>query len=403
MRSLLKNISLLLLFVACFSISFASAAPSPTPKEEVLTPAKLLSSRFGEAVTATGATRPTQNYSDENTRANFLISDHARRTYRTADGNTFTVEAVQTRTNSAAYALLTAAAEQMRQANGSVNPLDGIGTYAVANGNRTVFFRDTYFVNIEATGDNPDASSIAQAARAFDSALAQAAIDADDIPVLVKHLPDWQQAQQRANYAVSLAGLQNIVGQQQLLHGYDFSGGSEAVVAPYTSPSGAPVQLVIVEHFTPQLAADNDRFLAARANELRASGAPVPAYRRIGNYLVFAFDAPDEAAANALIGQVKYEQDVRWLGDNPFAQQRAERAYTMMTLNVLLGSLKSAGLGILLCLGVGATLGSIVFMRRRAQSAAAATYSDAGGMVRLGIDDLTAPRDTTRLLASDKK
>jgi len=75
----------------------------------------------------------------------------------------------------------------------------------------------------------------------------------------------------------------------------------------------------------------------------------------------------------------------------------------MMSLNVLLNSLKSAGLGVLLCLSVGGILGSIIFMRRRAQSEQASTYSDAGGMVRLGIDNLTSHDDAIRMLPPAEK
>jgi hypothetical protein len=41
-----------------------------------------------------------------------------------------------------------------------------------------------------------------------------------------------------------------------------------------------------------------------------------------------------------------------------------------------------------------------LFTRRRAQQAAQHAYSDAGGMMRLNIDDLTAETDPHRLLNS---
>jgi hypothetical protein len=366
---------------------------------------ELLPSRLGEQAIASGKPQPAQL--NEQTRANFLITDGARRTYRIADGKALMLEVARTRTGAAAYALVTAAAEQMRgETNAVFNALEGVGAYGFSLGKRVVFFRGANFVTLEATAQNQEAtdySYIAQAAKEFDSLLIKEGASDEDVPVLVMHLPAWEQAQQRAIYAVTLDGLQEAIGRQPILQGYDFGGGTEAVVAPYPSESNTTARLVIIEHLTPQFAADNERFIAARANELRSSGAPVPAHRRIGNYLVFAFGAPTEAAATELIGQVKYEQDVRWLGDNPFAQERANRAYTMMSINVLLSSLKSAGIGILLCLSIGSIVGSIIFMRRRAESLAASTYSDAGGMVRLGIDNLTQQEDPARLLSSGGK
>ncbi len=96
------------------------------------------------------------------------------------------------------------------------------------------------------------------------------------------------------------------------------------------------------------------------------------------------------AAAERLAGQVKYEKDVRWLGDNPHAYERHNRAWINMSASVLINTVKAAGLAILLCLGVGGLFGAIIFRRRRAQAALAQSYSDAGGMMRLDLDDHAA-------------
>src|SRR6266852_2587216 len=79
---------------------------------------------------------------------------------------------------------------------------------------------------------------------------------------------------------------------------------STTVVSNY-----GPSQLVIVEFTTPQFASDNDRRITAKIHELKNQGQPVPtAYRRVGNYSVFVFNAPDEQTAKQLIDQVKYQQ-----------------------------------------------------------------------------------------------
>jgi hypothetical protein len=51
-----------------------------------------------------------------------------------------------------------------------------------------------------------------------------------------------------------------------------------------------------------------------------------------------------------------------------------------------------------MCIGIGALIGALLFRHRRAQKAAA--YSDAGGSVRLNLDDLTSTVDSNRLLGS---
>ncbi len=206
---------------------------------------------------------------------------------------------------------------------------------------------------------------------------------AGEIPVLSKHLPNWETARAQAVYALSLAKLQAAVGNQPVLDVVSFAGGAEAVTAKYEQG-----QLVIVEFQTPQLASDTDARVGQRIAELRAASQPVPsAYRRVGNYAVFVFDAPNEQAANALIEQVHYEKVVQWLGEDPHRNERANRYWLNMSGSLIVNTVKATGLAILLCLGIGGLFGGVVFMRRRAQAALNEQYSDAGGMMRLNLDE----------------
>ncbi|MBV9958211.1 MAG: hypothetical protein JO360_07310, partial [Acidobacteria bacterium] len=179
----------------------------------------------------------------------------------------------------------------------------------------------------------------------------------------------------------------------------NFTGGAEAVTATYGNE-----RLVIIENTTPQLATENDARINAKINELKSSGQPVPsAYRRVGNYSVFVFDAPDEATAAQLIDKISYEQVVQWLGNNPHWMERAEREYRQTTAGVILSVIKGTGLSLLICLGIGGIFGSIVFRRRRAQAAMTEAYSDAGGMLRLNLDEMTPQADPSRLLGKGER
>jgi hypothetical protein len=215
------------------------------------------------------------------------------------------------------------------------------------------------------------------------------------LPVLVMHLPDWEkQVGGDYAYATSLPALQKAAGNQPALDAFEFDSGVEAVTAKY-----ADGRLVIVEFPTPQHSVDADAAVKRRVEELKAAGKPAPSlYSRVGNYSVFVFDAPDFAAAERLASQVRYEKDVRWLGRNPHAEEKAVRAYTSTMGNVIFTTLKTTGLAILLCLGVGGAVGGLVFLRRRSQQAAREVYTDAGGMVRLNIEDLNTPPATSNLL-----
>jgi hypothetical protein len=236
---------------------------------------------------------------------------------------------------------------------------------------------------------------------AVPSAQAQAeaqGVGADEpggIPVLVMHLPDWEKkAGGGYVYAHNMPALQKAVGNRPALDAFDFDEGTEAVTSKYEGG-----QLVIVEFPTPQHAFDADAAVRRRIEELRAAGQPVPSsYKRVGNYSVFVFDAPDSASAEKLISGVKYEKDVRWLGRNPHAEENAVRAYTSTMGGVILTTLITTGFAILLCLGVGGAVGAVVFFHRRARNAAQEIYTDAGGMVRLNIEDLNTPPRTTNLL-----
>jgi hypothetical protein len=111
------------------------------------------------------------------------------------------------------------------------------------------------------------------------------------------------------------------------------------------------------------------------------------------------FDAPGEQTATELIDQVKYEQVVQWLGDNPYWLKEAEKRYAETTLGVLVAVVKASGLTLITCFGLGGLIGAILFNRRRARQTTADAFSDAGGMLRLNLDDMTPQTDPARLLS----
>jgi hypothetical protein len=223
---------------------------------------------------------------------------------------------------------------------------------------------------------------------------------AREMPVILKHLPDWETAQERAVYVETMPALRQLVPNQPVLDAVSFDGGTEAATATYDG--GARV--VIFEYQTPQIAFDADAAINARLSELRGAGQPVPsAYRRVGNYAVFVFGAPNEGAATALIDKVKYEQEVRWLGENPYAIDRANRAWLNMSTSVIVNTIKATGLAIVICLSIGGIFGGWIFMRRRAEAALTEKFSDAGGMLRLNLDEMSAQNNAARLIGQGDK
>lgn len=215
----------------------------------------------------------------------------------------------------------------------------------------------------------------------------QAVSDYDGIPVLVKHLPDWEAVRTRATFATSVAELKAALGERSVLDQIDFAGGTEAVTAKYDAGT-----LLIIEYATPQASIEAD---AVFSEAFVADSTTV--YRRIGNYNAFVFDATDTAAANALLDQVQYEKDVQWLGKNPFIID-PERAFILQITDIFMSTV----LWILLGVGVailGGTIAGFMYFRRTDQRRAQfSTFSDAGGMTRLNLDGFTAEVSPEHLL-----
>lgn len=320
--------------------------------------------------------------------------------YVSPGGERFTVLVVTTRSHAGAFSLLTRATSEIKgEKQSPPKRLSDVGVAGAALPERVAFYKGPVFVSVTGKSKNGDDDEGRTAfARAFAGALPEAE---NEIPVLVKHLPDWETAQDRARYAISLHALQEAAGSQPIFDAINFNEGAEAVTAAYDAS-----RLVIVEYTTPQIAADADAGITARLGELRAQGQGLPSsYRRVGNYSVFVFGAPDEQAAAALIDRVKWEQRIQWLGENPLALARAEKTHTREAVSLILGIAKTIGFFVALCLGGGAVFGGLFFLRRRAQRLAAeGGYSDAGGMLRLNIDEGDAETDPARLLgAGDEK
>jgi hypothetical protein len=326
----------------------------------------------------------------------FGITSWAARKYVSRDGGRFSVILITTSSDSGAYSKLTNARSAVQMSSGGAETsTTNVGTadfsYWDSLHNRLSFFKGKVFASVQDDGKSRDMTAITN----FATALAGMLDKGDgEIPVLVKHLPDWQNVQSRVLYAVSPDTLKTASSNQPVFDVVSFEGGAEAVVANYDTQ-----RLVIIEFNTASLATDNNQRITARIQELRNQGQPVPtAYRRVGNYAVFVFDAPSEQAANQLIDQVKYQQVVQWLGENPFAYEQATREFTETTLGVFVAVVKASGLALVTCFAVGGFLGALLFSFRRAQQRAKEAYSDSDAMLRLNLDELTPESDPARLL-----
>ncbi|MBP6001880.1 MAG: hypothetical protein KA746_00465 [Pyrinomonadaceae bacterium] len=214
--------------------------------------------------------------------------------------------------------------------------------------------------------------------------------DGDGIPVLIKHLPNWENLRDRTAFVRDTAALKAALGERPIFDLVDFSAGTEAVTAPYQAG-----KLLIIEYTTPQVSVESDAKFIARLGEL---GDTTTVYRRIGNYSVFVFDGTDTAAATELLEQVKYEKNVQWLGDDPYYLKRAERAFINTTSGIFTSTVFVILIGIGLAITGGLIVGITYFTLRVRRRAAMTAYTDAGGMTRLNLDGFTPDIVPERLL-----
>ena len=205
--------------------------------------------------------------------------------------------------------------------------------------------------------------------------------DADGQPVLIKHLPESGLAGESVIFGTDKAGLRTAVTNQPVLDKLEFPYGTEYVTASY--PDG---RLLIVEYTNPQSSAEAD----GKIQEF-VGGRPDPGfiYRRIGNYNTFVFEAPDAAAANGLLDQVKYQKTVQWLGEDPYILKKLERYMVTTSRDIMISTVLAIVFGLLASILAGIVAGFIFFRIRDQKRAHRAAFSDAGGLTRLNLDGLS--------------
>lgn len=219
----------------------------------------------------------------------------------------------------------------------------------------------------------------------------QEVIDEERFPALIRHLPDWENAQNRAVYTKNTDDLRKPLGERPIFDLIVLGGGIEAVTAPY--PQG---KLLIIEYPTPQASTSADAQFTQRLTENPPN--PPIYHRRIGNYSAFVFDAGDEPAANALLDEVKYEKTVQWLGENPMPAIRAEREFAITTGDIFLSTVIVVVVGFGSTILAGLIIGLFFFYIREQKRATTHIFTDAGGMTRLNLDGLTPDVVPERLL-----
>lgn len=379
----------IVLFFILLALLSSARADTPAVDSPEILPRAVGKYRKARVLTRASATEP-ENLVGAGAASDTIDTQIAE--YAGSNGFKASVQIERFRQDAYAYQALSILRVNSSATTREAQLLGDPGTAGFQTPAELAFCKGAYLVRIKNTSGR-GSISLLELAQGIGSGLDKGE---GDVPVLVKHLPTPDEAQRSVVYLNSFVDqdlsklpLQN----QSVFTAINSGGNADAAVATY----GAS-KLLIIEFNTPQLAADNDRRIISRIQELWKLGEPAPAYRRVGNYSVFVFDAPDEPTARQLIDQVKYEQVVQWLGENPNIFKEAERRYINTTLGVLVAVLKASGYALVTCLGLGGLFGGLLFSYRRSQQKAVTAFSDAGGMLRLNLDDMTPKTEPSRLL-----
>jgi hypothetical protein len=224
-----------------------------------------------------------------------------------------------------------------------------------------------------------------------------------ELPPLPLHLPEADKIAESEKYVVGPAALTRLKNFSGLKDAIEFGVGAEVTTADYRS-GGGQMNLIIVEYYAPQSAEDGAARVRDHFNSLPQTEKDRLIFKRVGNYVVVMSNIQDMTAAQNIVGQIKYQKKIYWAGrkftdiplefrpEDPLAVENMTR-----TIKTMVGSFYWTGIAILSALILGGAVGFSLFQwkrYRRRKLGLDDMFSDAGGTLRLNLDDYLLSDDT---------
>lgn len=291
-------------------------------------------------------------------------------------------------------------------------PSEAYGLFTFIRGTQTkkfpIFYTGSFLVRVSGDSeDSPESQSL------LDALKRNIVSDGGELPSLPFNLPEQGKLIETEKYVIGPLALAKIKEFADLKDVVNFAGGTQAVAANYTT-SGS-VSLIIIEYHTPQLATDGYGQIQNYLNSLSSQEKATRLLRRIGNYVVSASNVRDTLTTENLIGSIKYSPKVYWEGKkltdvpirfrppDPLAIEEASQ-----TAKVIIRTFYWIGMMIFGAIVIGfITGGSFFYWRRhrRRKLGLDDIFSDAGGTVRLNLDDYLLLREKSSIpkLMEEKK
>ncbi|HEY6400951.1 MAG TPA: DUF6599 family protein [Blastocatellia bacterium] len=217
-----------------------------------------------------------------------------------------------------------------------------------------------------------------------------------ELPSLPLHLPETDKIAESEKYIAGPAALARLKNFGDLKDVVSFNAGAEVVTADYRS-GGAQMNLIIVEYYSPQVAGDGEGRIRDHFNALPQEQKGRLIIKRVGNYVVVMSNIQDMPAAQNIVAQIKYQKEFYWAGrkftDIPLEYRPpdplAVAEYTR-TVKTMIRSFYWTGIVLLSALLLGFAVGFSLFQwkrYRRRKLGLDNVFSDAGGSLRLNLDD----------------
>lgn len=283
-------------------------------------------------------------------------------------------------------------------------PSEAYGLYTFIRANRTKnhfeFHFGSFLISILSDSEEtPIDQSVIEALKA------NVPSDEGDLPSLPFNLPEQDKIAGTEKYVIGPAAIGKIKEFSDLKNVINFAGGTHAIIANYRNTTGY-FSLIIIEYNTPQLATDGfthiQSYFATFSDERKSTRL----LSRVGNYITVAVNVLDASRANSIISQIIYNPKVYWEGKkitdlpiqfrppDPLAIEEASQ-----TAKIIIRTFYWIGVMIAGAILVGLLTGGFIFYWKRHQRRKLGLddiFSDAGGTIRLNLDDfLLQPEDSS--------
>ncbi len=376
------------LFIHIFALTFVTlplfgAEPHPLSEESL---SKGLPERLGENWRAASASR----------------KEAAEKISATADTNIlaeYGLQSFTTRQYSNGKAKLTVEAFEMKYISGAY----GLWTFrrGALAANQKEIFNGRFVLRFSGLEQTELESVVSQLQKDLPSA--------SESPLLPTYLPDANKIANSEKYLIGPEAVARIPAISDLKDAIDFTGGTRAAMAEYNN-GGGKMNILLVEFQSPQFAVDGLAKMQEHFKSLSQDEQKKRILRRVGNYAVEAVNVSDPIAAEELLKQIKYMVRVHWEGKNvsdipiPFRPpDPAAVREAIQTGQFIIATFYWIGVLVVGAMATGIFAGGAFFYWRRAQRRKLGldgTFTDAGGMTRLNLDDylLSGSDASTKLL-----